>query len=56
MDLMQFKQLKEKYRSVDTDEKVGIYTNTEGLTQTQYSELLALFPLNELNKLEQALQ
>jgi hypothetical protein len=32
-----------------------MYVSAEDLTQTQYKELLRLFPINELKKLEEAL-
>ena len=55
MELKAFEILKNKFSKADTNTKIDIYTSTEGLTQTQYRELLYLFPLNELNKLEEAL-
>ena len=56
MDLMLFKELKEKFKNAETNDKIDIYVNTEGLTKTQYGELLKLFPLDEIEKLEQALE
>ena len=50
-----FETLKIKFRHADTDTKIKMYVETEGLTQTQYKELLRLFPFNDLSKLEAAL-
>jgi hypothetical protein len=55
MELTAFETLKNKFRESDTDTKISIYVAADDLTQTQYKELLRLFPLNELNKLEAAL-
>lgn len=51
-----FEKIKAEFENADTDTKVEIYVNSEGLSQEQYKELLRHFPLNELHKLEQALQ
>ena len=40
----------------NVDQKIDIYVSTEGLTQEQYKQLLRLFPLEHLSKLEDALQ
>jgi len=56
MDLLQFKQLKEEYKNADTDAKIDIYANAERITQTQYKELLLLFPIEEIDRLEEALE
>ena len=55
MELFEFQDLKNKYKDMSVDDKIKIYTTTQGLTQSQYRELLKLFPINELNKLEMAL-
>lgn len=55
MELQAFLSLKERFKQADTEEKIDIYLDTEGLTQTQYRELLLLFPREELYKLERAL-
>ena len=55
MDNVEFAKIKQQFASVDVDEKIRIYTNTRGLTENQFRELLLLFPLNELGKLEAAM-
>lgn len=55
MDLMDFQMLKEQFKNADTDKKIEMYISTEGLTKFQYKELLKMYPLNELGKLEAAL-
>jgi len=55
METSIFETFKIKFRHADTDTKIKMYVEAEGLTQAQYKELLRLFPLNDLNKLEAAL-
>lgn len=55
MDLRDFLKMKESFKKADIDGKIDLYVNTEGLTQTQYKELLRMFPLEELYRLEEAL-
>ncbi|MCL2456097.1 MAG: hypothetical protein FWD19_00940 [Defluviitaleaceae bacterium] len=55
MELMAFENLKTEFKKGDTDKKIRIYVDSEGLTQFQYKELLQMFPLNDLDKLEAAL-
>ncbi|MDR1706210.1 MAG: hypothetical protein LBS19_16220 [Clostridiales bacterium] len=55
MELRNFQKILEDFKNADTDEKIDIYVNTDGLTQQQYKELLRLFPMNELYRLEEAL-
>ena len=55
MELMAFETMKAQFRSADVDTKINMYIEADGLSQTQYKELLRLFPLNELNRLEEAL-
>lgn len=55
MENKEFQALKESFAKEGTDGKIDIYVNTEGLTQAQYKELLRLFPLEELYRLEAAL-
>ena len=47
--------LKEKFQTSTVDEKIELYVSTEGLTQTQYKELLRIFPIDQISKLEAAL-
>ncbi|WP_162838869.1 hypothetical protein [Defluviitalea phaphyphila] len=56
MDQQSFEQLKKRFQEVDTKEKIEIYAFTQGLTQEQYKQLLKLFPLEHLPKLEAALR
>jgi len=55
MENAAFENLKIKFKLADTDTKIKIYVDAEDLTQAQYKELLRLFPLNDLAKLEVAL-
>jgi len=55
MENTSFENLKIKFKLADTDAKIKIYVDAEDLTQAQYKELLRLFPLSDLNKLEVAL-
>ncbi|MCL2170735.1 MAG: sulfite exporter TauE/SafE family protein [Defluviitaleaceae bacterium] len=50
-----FVEIKEKFIAADTDGKVDLYVEARGLSQLQYRELLNLFPIKELYKLEEAL-
>jgi hypothetical protein len=51
-----FERVKEEFDHADLDRKVQLYVSAEGLTQDQYKDLLKLFPVNELQRLEDALQ
>lgn len=55
MELMEFEAMKLQFKNADVDDKIDMYISADGLSQTQYKELLKLFPLNELSKLEEAL-
>ena len=55
MERTEFETMKIKFRNADTDSKIDMYVSAEDLTQTQYKELLRMFPINELAKLEHAL-
>ncbi|MCL2573518.1 MAG: hypothetical protein FWE34_03075 [Defluviitaleaceae bacterium] len=55
MNHADFVKMKELFKSADTAGKIEIYVNANGLDSAQYRELLTLFPLNELGKLEAAL-
>lgn len=55
MKVIEFDQIKNDFKKADVDGKINIYKTTEGLTQEQYMELLKLFPLGEIDKLEKAL-
>jgi hypothetical protein len=51
-----FEKVKEEFSQADIDRKVQMYVSAEGLTQDQYKDLLRLFPIDQLGKLEAALQ
>ena len=55
MELTAFENMKRQFREADVDTKINMYIDAIGLSQTQYKELLQLFPLNELSRLEEAL-
>ena len=55
MDISNFIKVKDIFKNADTETKIDIYCNTQGLSMAQYKELLAIFPLKELPKLEDAL-
>lgn len=50
-----FGKIKEKFNQADVDEKIEIYTTTKGLTVEQFKELLSMFPIKYLDKLETAM-
>ena len=55
MESQKFDALKRRFNAADTDAKIDIYVDAEDLTQSQYKELLRLFPLEDLHRLEAAL-
>ncbi len=55
MELRDFQKVLDDFRNAETDDKINMYVKTEGLTQQQYKELLRLFPMDELYRLEEAL-
>ncbi|HHV45454.1 MAG TPA: hypothetical protein GXX53_00895 [Tissierellia bacterium] len=50
-----FEAIKERFRNADVDGKIDIYTSVQGLTVEQYKELLRMFPIKYLDKLEKAM-
>lgn len=50
-----FEAIKERFKQADLNEKIKIYTSTSGLTVDQFKELLRLYPLQHLDKLEKAM-
>ncbi|NLW40625.1 MAG: hypothetical protein GXY96_06840 [Tissierellia bacterium] len=50
-----FEAIKERFRKADVDGKIEIYTTVQGLTVEQYKELLRMFPIKYLDKLERAM-
>lgn len=53
--LIEFEKIKEDFKNADLKEKIKIYTTTSGLTVDQFKELLGLYPLQHLDKLEKAM-
>lgn len=51
----EFDTIRQKFKSAGVDEKIRIYTTTEGLSVEQFKELLRDFPLQHLEKLEKAM-
>lgn len=56
MELSEFNKFKEKFENANVDEKIDLYAYTTGLTQTQYKQLLKLFPFQYIDRLEKALE
>ncbi len=52
----EFEKVVSEFQKGDTEKKIELYVSTEDLTQDQYKQLLKFFPMNELHKLEEALQ
>ncbi|CCQ92540.1 conserved hypothetical protein [[Clostridium] ultunense Esp] len=50
-----FESIKERFRKADVDGKIEIYTTVQGLTVEQYKELLRMFPIKYLDRLEKAM-
>lgn len=50
-----FEKIKEQFINADLEEKIRIYTTTQGLTVEQFKELLKYFPLKHLAELEKAM-
>ena len=50
-----FEEIKERFIAADLDTKISIYTTVQGLSIEQYKELLRVFPIKYLSKLERAM-
>lgn len=50
-----FEKIKEQFLNADLEDKIRIYTTTEGLTVEQFKELLKFFPIKHLAELEKAM-
>ncbi|MBF8983541.1 hypothetical protein IZY60_08325 [Lutibacter sp. B2] len=50
-----FEEIKSNFENASVDGKIKIYTTTQGLTVDQFKELLRMFPLQYLEKLESAM-
>ena len=55
MPTVNFDEIKTKFINADLDEKIRIYTTTEGLSVAEFRELLKYYPIQHLSKLEKAL-
>lgn len=55
MDEQSFEEVTRRFKEADIDTKIEIYATVDGLSQSQYKELLKMFPLNALDRLEAAL-
>ncbi|CED94637.1 MULTISPECIES: hypothetical protein [Romboutsia] len=55
MSTVNFEEIKTKFINADLDEKIRIYTTTEGLSVNEFRELLKYYPIQHLSKLEKAL-
>ena len=55
MAALDFDKIKQVFINVDVDEKIRIYTTTEGLSVEQFRELLRYYPIQYLSKLEKAM-
>lgn len=50
-----FQEIKDRFIAADLDTKIEIYTTVQGLSVDQYKELLKVFPIKYLDKLEKAM-
>ena len=55
MAALDFDKIKHDFINADVDEKIRIYTTTEGLSVEQFRELLRYYPIQYLSKLEKAM-
>ena len=55
MPTVNFDEIKTKFINAELDEKIRIYTTTEGLSVNEFRELLKYYPIQHLSKLEKAL-
>ena len=55
MSTVNFEKIKEQFINAELDEKIRLYTTTEGLTVEQFRELLKFFPIQHLSQLEKAM-
>lgn len=55
MPNVNFQEIKQRFQTADLDEKIKIYTTTQGLSVDQFKELLRMFPIQHLDKLERAM-
>lgn len=50
-----FEDIKQRFSEADEDGKIEIYTSVQNLTVDQYKELLRMFPIKHLERLEKAM-
>lgn len=50
-----FQEIKDRFIAADLETKIEIYTTVQGLSVDQYKELLRVFPIKYLDKLEKAM-
>lgn len=50
-----FGAIKERFKNASLDDKIKIYTTTQGLSVDQFKELLRMYPIQHLDKLEKAM-
>lgn len=55
MEENKFMEIKATFEKGTLEQKIDIYIGTSGLSHEQYKELLVIFPIDELGKLEAAL-
>ena len=51
MSTVNFEEIKTKFINADLDEKIRIYTTTEGLSVNEFRELLKYYQIQHLSKL-----
>lgn len=51
----EFEKIKSEFEKADVDGKIMMYVGAEGLDGEQYRQLLKMFPVDQLQKLEEAL-
>ena len=54
MSTVNFDEIKNKFINADLDEKIRIYTTTEGLSVAEFRELLKYYPIQHLLKLKRS--
>ncbi len=56
MNVKEFNAVRTKFEKANVTDKIKIYTSQEGLTESQYKQLLRKFPIEHLDQLEAALK
>ncbi len=55
MTISEFQNFKIKFQSANVDEKIKMYVNVRGIDESQYKELLYMFPMDKIHLLEEVL-